>query len=91
MSLVEFFFNGDYREKLWSKGETITKFSFKDELKEGNLLKIGAFKVIVTKVNDKNFVGVIIEQDEKISMFYPKHTNYVNSTHEFKRYDDILE
>jgi hypothetical protein len=90
MSLVEFFFNGDYREKLWSKGETVTKFSFKNEISEGDVLKIGVFKVVVTKVNDKNFVGVIIEQDEKNSMFYPKHTNYVNSIHEFKRYDSVL-
>jgi len=54
MSLVEFFFNGDYREKLWSKGETVTNFSFKNELTEGNILKIGVFKVIVTEVNDEN-------------------------------------
>ena len=91
MSLVEFFFNGDYRENLWDKGGTVTKFSFKNELNEGNILKIGVFKVIVTKVNDENFVGVIIEQDEKNSMFYPNHTIYVNSTHEFKRYDVVLE
>jgi hypothetical protein len=91
MSIVEFFFNGDYREKLWDKGGAVTKFSFRNELKEGNLLKIGVFKVVVIEVNDENFVGVIIEQDEKNSMFYPKHTNYVNSTHEFKRYDVVLE
>jgi hypothetical protein len=91
MSLVEFFFNGDYREKLWDKGETVTKFSFKNQINEGNLLKIGVFKVVVTKVNDENFVGVIIEQDEKNSMFYPNHTRYVITKQEFKRYDYVLE
>ena len=91
MCLVEFFFNGDYREKLWEKGKTITKFSFKNEIKEGNILEIGVFKVVVTQVNNENFVGVIIEQNEKNSMFYPNHTNYVNTSHEFKRYDRLLE
>jgi hypothetical protein len=47
--------------------------------------------VVVTQVNNENFVGVIIEQNEKNSMFYPNHTNYVNTSHEFKRYDRLLE
>lgn len=49
------------------------------------------FKVVVTKVNDENFLGIIIKQDNENSMFYPNNTNYVNSEHEFKRYDVILD
>ena len=90
MSLVEFFFNPDYRESLNRSTSVTKKFSFKDELNEGDMVKCGVFTVLVDEVNDGNFYGVIVEQDEKNSMFYPNHTNYKGTRHKFTNYDNVL-
>ena len=90
MGIIEFFFNSDYRDILSNKTEYIEKFSFKNELRNGQQLHIGVFTVIVTKINNNNFYGVIIKQDEKKSMFYPNHTNYVGTIQKFTNYHNVL-
>jgi len=91
MSLVEFFFNPDYRESLNKSTNVTENFSFKNELSEGDLVKRGAFTVIVDEVNDEDFYGIIVEQDEKSSIFYPNHTNYKYTRHKFTNYDNVLQ
>lgn len=90
MSLVEFFFNPDYRESLNKSTAVVEKFSFKNELNEGDKVKVGVFTVIVDEVNDENFYGIIVEQDEKNSMFYPNHTNYKGKRYKFTNYHNVL-
>ena len=86
MSLVDFFFNPDYRKSLNKRTEVTKKFSFKNELNEGDKVKIGAFIVVVDEVNDGNFYGIIVEQDTMFS----HNTNYKGTQHKFTRYDNII-
>jgi len=90
MSLVEFFFNGNYRESLQNTGQQRIELSGTEEreLKPGMTVQRGAFKVFVTEVYDDCYKGVIIEQ---AYTDIRTRTSYVNSEHEFVRYDKIID